>query len=158
MKKILATTALMTLVSTPVLAAKTGTLLLQGTVDEVLSLTVDAVVGVHDKLDLSASPTNLQVATVNENSNSETGYVIEVKSDNAGKLQNGTLDSVSYTMTYGSSGPITLTSSYQDAKVVSTGGVYNTSEDVSISYAGKPAEQLVQGTYSDVVTFSIKAK
>ena len=91
MKKI--TTLALVLLASQTFADTTGTLLLQGEVAEELAIVVTPEAG-HDSLDLSASPTDLKVASVNEKSNSNTGYNIQVKSANAGELKNGTLDSL----------------------------------------------------------------
>lgn len=158
MKKVLiASTILSFATLSSAFAATEGTLLLQGQIDPVLSLSVAGETGVHDDLDLTASPTGLKVAEVSENSNAANGYKIEVKSDNASSLKNGTLDSVAYTLSYGAGGPVTLTTSYQEVKNAGVGGVYNVTEDVTISYTGRAADQLAAGTYSDTVTFSISA-
>ncbi|WP_127716070.1 fimbrial protein [Halobacteriovorax sp. HLS] len=156
MKKLIMATVLASVVSAPVMAATQGTLLLQGQVDQVLSLTVNPVAG-HDSLDLTASPVDLNVASVNEVSNAETGYKILVRSANASSLKNGTADQVDYTLSYGNSGALTLTTTDQVAKSVTTAGTYNVDTDVDISYTGSPAAELVQGTYSDTVTFTIQA-
>lgn len=61
-----------------------------------------------------------------------------------------------YTMKYAGSS-VTLSTTAQVAKTAATAGVFNESSNVEISYTGKPASQMVQGTYSDTVTFEIAA-
>ena len=156
MKKILLTTAALALMTTSTLAATQGTLLLQGSINQVLSLAVTPVTGANNALDLVDGESDKKVATVNEATNSNTGYKILVRTANAGVLKNGTLDSVSYTMSYDGS-PVTLSATDQVAKNVSTGGVYDHDSDVEVSLTGSgSAAALTQGVYSDTVTFTIQ--
>lgn len=158
LRKTAKTILITTLVSsTPLaLAGTQGSLTLQGTVGLELSLSVAPEAGVNDSLDLSASPNNLLVATVSEASNSSSGYKVSVQSANAGKLKNGQLDQLSYTLRYDNSN-ITLGNSAVVAKTHGSGGVVSDQSEVKISYTGKPATQMIQGTYSDTLTFTISA-
>ena len=156
MRKFLITTTALALMTTSAFAATQGTLLLQGSIGQVLSLSVSPVSGANNALDLVNGESDKKVASVNEETNSNTGYKILVRTANAGVLKNGTLDSVSYTMSYDGS-PVTLSNSDQVAKNVSTGGVYNHDSDVEVSLTGSgSAALLTQGTYSDTVTFTIQ--
>ncbi|OUR95472.1 hypothetical protein A9Q84_16700 [Halobacteriovorax marinus] len=155
MKKLITMAAASVLLATPVMAAPQGTLLLQGSIGQVLSLDVSAETGVNDQLDLTTTTTDLKVASVNEVSNSNTGYKIFIRTANGGSLKNGSLDQVTYTMDYDGA-PVTLSINDQIAKTVVNGGVYNHDSDVEISYNGTPAASLTQGTYSDTVTFTIQ--
>ena len=155
MRKLLITSALSVFTLTS-FAATQGTLLLQGTISQVLSLSVQAEAGVNNALDLTNTESDLKVAEVTEQTNSNTGYKILVKTANAGKLKNGSLGQVSYTMKYDGSA-VALASTDTQAKSVATGGVYNNTSDVEISYTGQSAASLTQGTYSDTVTFTIQA-
>lgn len=137
-------------------AATTGTLVLQATVAQDLPLTVTAE-AVASSLDLSTSQTGLKVGTVNEKSNSGTGYTISAKSTNGSLLKNGALDQLSYQITYDGGSAITLTTSDQTVKTQSTGGLYDHDSDVDIVYTGKAPATMVQGTYSDTITFTIAA-
>lgn len=155
MRKLLITSAL-SLFTLTSFAATQGTLLLQGTISQVLSLSVQAEAGVNNALDLTSTESDLKVAEVTEQTNSNTGYKILVRTANGGKLKNGSLDQVSYTMKYdGTAVALALTDT--QAKSVTTGGVYNNTSDVEISYTGQSAASLTQGTYSDTVTFTIQA-
>ncbi|WP_290730469.1 fimbrial protein [Halobacteriovorax sp. JY17] len=136
-------------------AAPQGTLLLQGSIGQVLSLTVEAEAGVNNSLDLTSSESDLKVGTVTEQTNSNTGYKILIRSANAGQLKNGSLDQVDYTLKYDGTA-VSLSQSDTEVKNESTGGVYNHASDVEISYTGQPAASLTQGTYSDTVTFTIQ--
>lgn len=137
-------------------AATQGTLQLQGTIGQVLSLSVQAVSSVNTSLDLTTTQTDLKVADVTEQSNSNTGYKILAKTTNGGLLKNGSLDQVSYSMKYDGVA-VTLAQTDTAVKSISTGGVYSASSDVEISYTGQSAASLTQGTYSDTVTFTIQA-
>lgn len=156
MKKLFIASAALALVSMPTMAATQGTLLLQGSIGQVLSLDVSPEVGVHDSLDLTTTTSALKVASVNEVSNSNTGYKILIKTTNGGSLKNGSLDQVGYSLSYDGT-PVTLSTTDQTAKNVASGGVYNHDSDVEISYTGTAAASLVEGTYSDTVTFTIQA-
>lgn len=156
MKKLLIASSILATLAAPVFA-DSGTLLLQGSVDPVLSITVTGTSGVHDDLNLSQTQTNLNVASVSEKSNTTAGYKIFARSDNGGKLDNAGLDSVEYTMGYDGGGHISLTINDQEVKDNTTGGVISYDSDVDIAYVGKVASALVQGTYSDTVTFTIQS-
>ncbi len=155
MKKLFIASTL-SLMSISSFAATQGTLLLQGTIDQVLSLSVTPESGVNNSLDLTSTETDLKVAEVSEQTNSNTGYKILVRTANGGLLKNGSLDEVSYAMKYDGS-DVTLAQSDTEVKSESTGGVYSYSSDVEISYTGQSAASLTQGTYSDTVTFTIQA-
>ncbi|PIK15600.1 fimbrial protein [Halobacteriovorax sp. JY17] len=158
MKKTLIATAAMVIMANPIFAATQGTLLLQGQVDQVLSLTVTAESGVNTNLDLVNGEEDLKVAVVTEETNSNTGYKILVRSANGGLLKNGALDSVAYTVKYdGEATARSLTTSDVAVKNVSTGGVYDHESDFEVSLTGSgSAAALTQGTYSDTVTFTIQ--
>lgn len=154
MKKIIALTALA--LTTTAFANTTGTLLLKGIVAEEVALAVTAEAAATT-LDLSASPTNLKVAAVNEKSNSNTGYKIDLRSANGGLLQNGSLDSLAYEISYGGGSFISPTTVDQAVKTQNTAAVYDVDSDVNIRYTGKPAVEMVEGEYSDTLTFTISA-
>ncbi len=67
------------------MAATTATLLLKGTVPQVLSIAVTAE-PVASNLPLATTQSNTKVASVNERSNSNTGYKVTISSANQGKL------------------------------------------------------------------------
>ena len=71
-------------------------------------------------------------------------------------MKNGTLDELTYTLKYDNAS-VTLSTTAQNAKSVTAAGVHNDSSEVSISYTGKNAEDMVEGTYSDTLTFTIAA-
>jgi hypothetical protein len=156
MKKLVVASAVSALFMAPVIAATSANLMLQGTVAQVQSVEITPVAGVHDNLDLSADAVDLKVAHVDEKSNSASGYKIMVESQNKGQLKNGNLGSVTYTMKYNNA-EVELSNGQIEAKNVATGGVHSEQSDVQISYVGQPAAEMVEGSYSDVVTVSIQA-
>ncbi|MGZ3787304.1 MAG: fimbrial protein [Bacteriovorax sp.] len=155
MKNIILASALFTLASTS-FAATTGTLLLQGVVAQKISVTV-APQAVASTLDLSTSQTDLAVASVNEKSNSKTGYKVTITSANLGQLKRTDgADIFSYTMKYDGSA-ISLSSAAGTTIANSAASSVNSNKSVTISYTGMAAESMVEGAYADTVTFSIAA-
>lgn len=154
MKKFAIVASLLAL-STSSFAATSGTLLLRGSVQRVLSISVTAD-SIAQTLDLSTNKTDLKVATVNEKSNSKSGYKVSISSANLGKLKRTDGAEVfSYTMKYGTQA-VNLGSA-QDLVISSTAGTANVNKDVSVSYTGIAQDLMVEGTYEDTVTFTIAA-
>lgn len=136
-------------------AATTGTLLLQGIVLPIRSITVTPT-SAAASLDLSTTATNLKVATVNERSNSILGYKITITSANLSNLKRSAGPEVfPYTLRYnGIVAPVTTVAGYS----VSYGaGLVNVNRDLEISYTGVQPETMVEGTYADTLTLSIAA-
>ena len=159
MKKFLIATTLLTLTTTSSFAALSGTLLLKGTVGRVLSISVAADTAVSSFLDLSTTKSNLKVATVTEQSNAAAGYNVKITSANEGKLKRtGGLETFSYQMTYNSAAVslVGATTGTTFNTPASSAGV-NVSKDVKISYTGIPAVSMIEGEYTDIVTFTIAA-
>ena len=155
MKELVLTTTLLALSSFS-FAATTGTLLLQGTVPQRISLVITPQ-AIAATLDLSTSQTDLTVASVKEQSNSKTGYKMTVASANLSKLKRTDGAEVfSYTMKYNGSA-VVLTTAAGVTITNSTGSAVNVSKNVSISYTGVAAESMVEGSYADTVTFTIAA-
>jgi uncharacterized membrane protein len=141
--------------STTTFAATSGTLLLQGVVAQKLSIAVTPAAAAT-ALDLSTSQTNLTVASVNEKSNSKTGYKVTITSANAGNLKRTDgADVFAYSMKYGGSavGLSGVGTTFSQA----TSGSVNVNKDISISYTGIAAEAMVEGTYADTLTLNIAA-
>lgn len=157
MKKIALITTLLTLTSAS-FAATTGTLQLRGVVQQRLSIAVTAESGATT-LDLSASPTDLKVATLNEKNNSKTiGYKVNIKSAKLGNLERvGGTETLPYTLKYNGSAVNISTAAGSDVASAATGSVVNTNKDVAISYTGAAAESMVEGTYEDLLTFTISS-
>jgi hypothetical protein len=140
--------------TTSAVAATSGTLLLKGTVPRLLSITVTPET-VATNLPLDTTQANTKVAVVNEKSNSKTGYNVSVSSANQGKLvhESVTSSSINYTLRYAGQA-VNLTAGQQFTYVASAA---NANRDVDISYTGVPHENLIEGEYSDTVTFTIAA-
>lgn len=135
-------------------AATTGSLILRGNVPDILSIEVTAE-PVATTLDLSTDQTDLKVATVQEKSNSETGYTVSISSANDGVLlRAGGAESINYTMKY--NGAIVDLSGVQTFSNPAAAAV-TVNKDVTISYVGQSYDDLVAGDYEDTVTFSISA-
>lgn len=147
-------TALSFLGANPAMAALVGNITLQGTVAASTSITVDAEPG-YNSLNLHSDQSNLLVATVIESNNTAAGYTVTLSSANAGKLKNGSLDEISYTARYDgvavtlSAAPVTITNQGAQTDVV------NVAKEFDISYTGAPADELMAGTYSDTLVFTI---
>lgn len=147
--------ALATMTMTSAFAATTGTLLLKGTVPRLLDITVTAA-PIASTLPLNTTQANTQVAVINEKSNSNTGYKVSISSGNLGKLVHQSVASsvVNYTLRY-NGGSVNLatgqTFTYAGA------GANNNNRNVDISYTGIAHDLLIEGDYTDTVTFTIAA-
>lgn len=153
MKKFLAVTALLSLSATS-MAATSGTLLLQGVVPKKISIDVSPA-SVASALVLDAPADNLIVATVNEKSNSKAVYSVTITSPNLGKLKRTDgADVFPYTLKYGGSS-VGLSTLAGTTFSNGAGAAVNVNKDLTISYAGTPAESMVEGTYADTLTLEI---
>lgn len=123
-------------------AATIGTLLLQGNIPQRISLVV-VPSSIATSLDLSTTQVDLQVATITEQSNSKSGYKVTVVSANSYNLKRvGGTEAFPYTLKY---------------SLLTSVGAVNVNKSVTISYTGIPQESMVEGVYSDSVTFTISA-
>lgn len=88
-------------ISTSAMAATTGDLLLKGTVPALLSITVTPET-LASSLPLDTTQTDSKVASINEKSNSNTGYQVAISSANLGNLvhESVTSSSINYSITY----------------------------------------------------------
>lgn len=155
MKNIFLASALFVL-SVSSFAATTGTLLLQGVVAQKISIAVTPK-SAASALDLSSSQTDLEVASVNEKSNSKTGYKVTISSQNLGKLKRTDgADVFAYSLKYNGAA-VSLNSSSGTTFSNSSASSVNVDKSVTISYNGAAAESMVEGTYADTVTFTIAA-
>lgn len=155
MKPLFLATALLAL-STSSFAATTGTLLLQGVVAQKISVTVTPAAAAST-LDLASNQTDLAVASVNESSNSKTGYKVTITSANLGKLKRTDgPDVFAYSLKYNGSA-VSLGTTAGTTITNSSASAVNSNKSVTISYTGAAAETMVEGTYADTVTFSIAA-
>lgn len=151
MKKLLVAFCVSTL-SLSGVCATSGTLLLKGQIAPTLSIAVTPE-SVASALDLTTTQSNTKVASVQEKSNSFTGYKVTISSQNLGVLKNNQHSFV-YSLSYNNqalnlASPVTQTNSASSAVTVN--------KDVKISYTGVPADQLVAGDYTDTITFTIAA-
>lgn len=154
MKKLLAVGALLTLTSTSAFALTTGTLLLQGQVAKKVNITVNAL-GVASALVLDTTQSDLKVATVNEQSNSKTGYKVTITSAQLGKLKRDVGSEVfSYSLKYGGSA-VDLSTAAGTTFTNATAAAVNVNKDLAISYTGVAAESMIEGTYADTLTLNI---
>lgn len=155
MKTIVSLAVLATL-SLSAFAATSDDLKLKGKVPKKLSILVTPD-PIALNLDLEASPTALLVASVNEKSNSSTGYKITADSLNDGKLvnQSDNTQTITYSMTY--DGNAVDLSTTDEVKTVTTSAVHEDDSDVTIAYTGAPHETRVEGNYTDTITFTISA-
>lgn len=156
MKKSLSIPLLFSMFLTNAMAATTGSVLLQGIVPQKISIGV-ASQPVAASLDLEVSQTDLKVATVNEQSNSRSGYKVTIISAGLGKLKRTDGAEVfPYTLKYG--GAIVGLSSASGSVFSNTvANAQSVNKDLTISYNGMSAESMVEGIYADTITLNISA-
>lgn len=149
--KFFALAALM--VAAPVFAATTGTLLLKGTVPAVLSITVTPTT-LATNLPLDTTQSNGHVADINAKWNTLNGARVSVSSANAGTLVHDSVSSsMAYTLTVPGVGTFSVATPQSfDAAIA---GPQNQNAALGINYTGVPHENLVEGNYSDTLTFTI---
>lgn len=154
MKKLLALT-LASLTFSSAFAATSGTLLLRGTVPRLLEITVTPE-SIASTLPLDTTQANALVAVVNEKANSKTGYQVSISSANQGKLVHESVNSssVNYALRYNGSA---VDLSTGQTFTYSGAGANNNNRNVDISYTGVAHDLLIEGDYSDTVTFTIAA-
>lgn len=140
--------------SSTTFAATSGTLLLKGQVGQVLSILVTPE-AIASTLPLDQSQVDTKVATVNEISNSNTGYKVSISSANLGNLlRSGGTELFPYTMKYnGSAVNLAAVQTISNPTAASV----NVNKDVQISYTGVPTANMIAGEYSDTITFEIAA-
>jgi hypothetical protein len=137
-------------------APKTGLILLQGAVTQKISVAVTAQ-AIASTLDLSTTQTDLLIASVNEKSNSKTGYKLTIASANLSQLKRTNGPEVfPYTLKYNGSA-VPLTSVAGTSIINPTASTVSVNKNVSISYTGKAPELMVEGSYADNVIFTIAA-
>ena len=152
--KLLVTTFL-TLAFASAYAANSGNLLLKGTVPRLLDITVTPN-STASALPLDTTQSNTVIASINEKSNSNTGYKVTVSSANQGKLvhQSVTSSVVNYTLRYNANSVNLATG---QTFTYGTAAAANNNRNVDISYTGVAHDLLIEGDYSDTVTFTIAA-
>lgn len=80
-------------------AGTTGSVVLSGTVAPSTAIAVAPTANAQN-LDLSASPSDLNVASVTEMSNTFNGYKVTLSSTNDGVLKSGSIEGLAYTAKY----------------------------------------------------------
>lgn len=144
-------------ISLPSFSATTGIVLLRTKVPVRVSISL-APVSVASALDLSTTQTNLKVASATAMSNSRTGFKVTFTSANLGKLKRMSGAEVfPYTMKVGGS-DVGLATASGTTFNVDQSAPMTISRDITISYVGKSAETMVEGTYMDTVTLTIAAR
>lgn len=143
------------LFSAGLLASTTGTLVLNGIVPQIVSITVTPE-PIAANLPLDVTQNQTKVATVNEISNSNTGYSVSISSGNQGALVHESVSSsqIVYSLRY--DGNSVDLSSGQTFTYSASASV-DVNRDVDISYTGVDHSLLIQGSYTDTVTFTIAA-
>lgn len=133
------------------IAATSASLNLKGKVASILAISL-VPESVALTLPLDITQTDTLVGTVNERSNSGTGYKVTITSDNAGNLKrtNG-VEVFAYSLKYNGT-VLNLASPVVEVHPAVAVDVF---KSVSISYTGIPASQMIAGTYTDKVTFTI---
>lgn len=136
-------------------AATNGQLLVKGTVPSVISIAVTPL-AIATTLPLDTTQAQTVVANINESWNTRSGVQISISSANQGQLvhQNNTNSRISYVLRYRNTN---LNLSSGTTINVNTSGVQNVTNPVAISYTGQTQQFLIQGDYTDVVTFTISA-
>ena len=156
MKKYALLLALVALFAATAHAATTGNITISGSVAQQTNITVTPLTG-YNNLDLSTTASDLAVADVKEQNNTNLGYKVTLTSQNAGALKNGTLGSMAYSAKYNGSS-VSLSST---PVTVTTGPVVtspvNVTKQFKVSYTGIDPATVMQGTYSDTLTFTISS-
>lgn len=142
------------LLTATIMAGTTSTLILRGTIPEILDVQVtpDAIAS---NLPLTTTQTNTKVATVLESSNSNTGYKISISSANLGKLvRTSGNEQFLYTLKYdGVSLDLTNTVELVRGNIEAV----TVNKNLTISYTGVDASTMVAGDYGDTITFTISS-
>ena len=155
MNKMIASVAILGLISGPVMADTSGSILLQGSIAQILSVEVTETDG-HDSLNLTENAVDVEVASVLEKSNVQKGYKIFVDSQNDGLLKNGEVGSITYDLKYDGK-TVNMADPSIPAKEVPVFTAFEDTSLVSISYVAPAVGSLPAGSYSDTVTVSIVA-
>ena len=160
MKKVVISMITVLAMLLPLYAGTSATLQLQGTISDILDISVTEIAGVTNNLDFTTTQSDLSVATANEKSNSESGYRVLLSSLNNSNFKHSIEnDTIAYTLKYGEVS-VDLSSSNtvpQLAVSVTTTGVTTNTRDISISYNAVTAANIRSGIYSDIITLTIEA-
>lgn len=140
-------------------AATSGTLTLQGTIAQSLSISVVPTDsspndGTYSGLDLTTN-TDIEVANVREISNAANGYKVLVSHQGKLKHSSDANSIFNYRLVYENS-EVNAGNNIEVANV--GGGIYDVNKKIRVRYTGVPASSLKAGTYAETVTFTIQAK
>lgn len=112
--------------------------------------------GIATTLPLNQTQVDLKVASGTVTSNSASGFKVMASSANQSNLKRiGGNEVFPYTMKYGNI-QIPLTSA-SPTEFLSTTRL-NMTDNLTISYTGKPIDSMPAGEYQDTVTFTISAR
>lgn len=145
-------------VSTSALAATSGTLLLQGEVQQVLDLVVTSVPASTNLNIVTGESTAVKVGSATETSNILAGYKIKISSTTNGELRHvGTpSNKTTYTIKYDGAAAVTPTVAGVEVKnVPSLSGLTTDTSDIEVLVAAFP--NAPAGTYQDTLTVTIEA-
>lgn len=141
-------------------AASSGTLILSGVVTVVNDISVAAIAGANDNLNITGGERNKDVANVTETSNDLDGYTVQIYSSNGGTLVNAAdpSKSTSYQISYDGGTAVAVPTSTSPAVVKRVGrlnGLTSTTSRVRLNV--NALSSAPSGTYADTVTFAIVA-
>ena len=145
---------LLLLLTTTAYSATSGSLLLRGTVPEILDIVVNSE-AISTALPLDTTQVDTLVGTVDIESNAVNGYVISISSLNNGKLVHETNNSyfVNYSLKYDN---VAVNLAVVD-QFTDTSSPVDVSKNLNISYTGIPHTDLIEGDYEDTLTITISA-
>lgn len=137
--------------------ADTGVITLSGSIGTVNEIVITQT-ETATNLNVLEGESDALIATVEESSNSPTGYTIYMNSVNDSNLintENGE-ESTPYTVSYDGSAPMSLTTADSAVKTVaSLDGLVTEESEVLINVT--PNSEAGSGTYTDLITVSIAA-
>ena len=138
-----------------VFAATSGQIGLRAKVPKIVSIEIIPL-PIASNLPLNQSQVRLKVAETLEKWNSKFGTKIQVRSANRGYLVHGTIPTsrVPYEF-YFAGRKVNLTNTTSFFRLAS--GVAQISNPIEVTYTGLPFSSLIEGDYSDVITFTISA-
>ena len=143
------------LITSTAFAANTGSLLLKSIVPGLNTIEVEAK-PLASTLPLDVTQSNSDVAKVKIKANSTNGYKITISSANSGKLVHETVSSsnISYTLRFDSTNVNLATGAEVNYPAPQPSA---NNAKVEISYTGVPLSNLIEGNYTDTVTFTISS-
>lgn len=143
------------LLTWPAWGATSGQVLLKGTVPAQVSIVVNTL-PIATTLPLNVSQNRTRVGTSVEKWNTLNGVKVHVSSLNQGFLvhQNVSSSKVAYVLRYRNSNVNLVSGQFYNS---TQRGRRTVNRALRISYTGVPHSSLVEGDYTDIVTFTISA-